>query len=70
MDFGYRTEEGSDWDKWSFAKITKAYGFDQQVGGVVLVQMISDRKIKFEAFPGKTASQVNSFTNNAKIYER
>lgn len=38
--------------------------------GVVLVQMEDDRKIKFEAFPGKSAGQVNGFTNSALIYER
>ena len=66
---GYLTEEGKDWDRVSFAKISKGFGYDQ-VAGVALVQMISDRKIKLEVFPGKTASQVSGFTENAKIYER
>ncbi|MEK6828223.1 MAG: hypothetical protein AABX78_02630, partial [Nanoarchaeota archaeon] len=70
VSFGYMTEEGKDWDRLSFAKISKAYGYDEQVGGVVLVQMLEDRKIKFEAFSGKIASQVSGFTENAKIYER
>lgn len=41
-----------------------------QVLGVVLVQMIDDRKLKFEVFPGKTKDQVSSFDNSALIYER
>ena len=68
--FGYKIEEGNDWDRWSFAKVSKAFGYDAQVSGVVLVQVIEGRKIKFEAFPGKTVAQVNSFTENAKVYER
>ncbi len=41
-----------------------------KVVGTMLVQMIDENKIKIEVFPGKTASQVSGFTNNAKIYER
>jgi len=40
------------------------------VQGVLLVQVINNKEIKFEVFPGKTALQVMEFTNNAKIYER
>lgn len=38
--------------------------------GVALVQMIEDRKIRFEVFPGTTADQVSGFTERAQIYER
>ena len=38
--------------------------------GVFLVQMLDDRTFKGEVFPGKKASQVTGFTENAKIYER
>ncbi|MDP3765240.1 MAG: hypothetical protein Q8R04_01895 [Nanoarchaeota archaeon] len=65
----YLTEDGRPWDRVSFAKISNGFGHNQVIG-VALVQMISDRKIKFEAFQGKTASQVSGFTENAKIYER
>ncbi len=41
-----------------------------QVEGVLLVEMVSDRLIKAEKFPGKTASQVSSFTTNAQLFER
>lgn len=40
------------------------------VQGIALVQMLEKRKIKFEAFPGKTATEVTGFTEKAIIYER
>ena len=69
VEYDYLTQNGDSWDRRSLAKVSKTKSYEN-VLGVVLVQMISDRKIKFEAFPGKTASQVSSFTENAKIYER
>jgi len=38
--------------------------------GVVLAQVLPNRKLKFEAFPGKTDAEVNGFTGAAKTYER
>ena len=70
VQYGYLTDKNEEWNGWNFAKISKAYGHDEQVNGVAMVQMLEDRKIKFETFPGKTASQVSGFTENAKIYER
>ena len=55
--YDYLTDEGKPWDRKGFAKIAKVVGNDKQVSGVVLVQMLEDRRIKFEAFPGKTAAQ-------------
>lgn len=66
----YLTENGEEWNRLDFAKIIGSKRFDEHVSGVVLVQMIEDRKIKFEAFPNKKASEVSGFTENAKIYER
>ena len=43
---------------------------DNNILGVFLVEMLTDRRIKVEVFPGKTASQVDGFTGAAKIYER
>jgi hypothetical protein len=40
------------------------------VQGVVLAQVLPNRRIKFECFPGQTAAQVSGFTSNAKTYER
>lgn len=40
------------------------------VQATVLLQVLSNDKMKMEAFPGKTASQVSGFTSAAKTYER
>lgn len=40
------------------------------VQGVALAQVLPDRKVKFETFPGKTAAEVTGFSNAAKVYER
>jgi len=69
VSFDYMTDEDALWDRRSFANIKNAFGGDS-VSGTVLVQILENRKIKFESFPGKSASQVNGFTENAKIYER
>ena len=69
VSWGYTTDKGNEWDKSKLAKVIKATA-GTHVDGTVLVQMLEGRKIKFEAFPGKTALQVSGFTNNAKIYER
>lgn len=61
-------DTGQYWDRISYAKGLKAVGIEQ-VHGVVLVQLIEDRKIKFETFPEKTAAEVTGFTNPT-IYER
>ena len=38
--------------------------------GVILVQMVSDRLIKVEKFPGKTEDEVTGFSPAAEMYER
>lgn len=38
--------------------------------GVVLSQVLPGRRLKFEAFPGKSGEQVAGFTAGAMIYER
>ncbi|MBI2658807.1 hypothetical protein HYX05_01740 [Candidatus Woesearchaeota archaeon] len=70
VSFGYKTEEGDEWNRQNFARISRAYGYDEQVAGVALAQMLEGRKIKFEAFPGKKAAEVSGFTDKARIYER
>ncbi len=67
--YDYITPEGEPWDRKSLVKDLKTES-SERVQGTVLVQMIEKRKIKFEVFDGKTASQVSGFTSNAKIYER
>ncbi len=68
-DYDYKDETGQFWDRRSYAKDLKAVG-GSQVQGVVLAQLIEDRKLKFEAFPGKTISNATGFTSSAVIYER
>ncbi len=41
-----------------------------EVQGTVLAQVLPGRKLKFEAFPGKTAEEVKGFTSAARSYER
>jgi len=69
VSFDYFTEEDKLWGRQTFAKIKKAYG-NEHIDGTVLVQMLDDRKIKFESFPGKKASEVSGFTEKAKMYTR
>lgn len=69
VDYSYITPGGNNWDSKSAVKNLRTIS-NEIVRGIVLVQMIENRKIKFEAFPGKTFSEVNAFTTNAKIYER
>lgn len=66
----YRHYDGDKgWDFRSLVKGLKVKNGDNVVG-VVLLQMLEDRKLKLEIFPGKQASQVSGFTSNAMIYER
>ena len=69
VDYSHVSSSGEGWDAKSLVKDLKTTS-NEIVRGIVLVQMIETRKIKFETFPGKTASQVSGFTENAKIYER
>jgi hypothetical protein len=40
------------------------------VQGVLLIQMVGDRRLKVEVFPSKTAGQVTDFDGAAVYYER
>ncbi|HRH95205.1 MAG TPA: hypothetical protein PLB55_04690 [Prosthecobacter sp.] len=41
-----------------------------QVQGTVLVQVLPERKLKFEAFPGVSGAEVEGFTKKVKLFER
>lgn len=43
---------------------------NEQVQGVVLIQVLDNNKMKMEVFPGKTATQINGFSGAEKTYER
>ena len=70
VKYDYKTESGENWDRWHFAKMGKAYGRDDQKEGVVLVEMIEDRKMKMEWFVGGSASTVKGFSGKEKVYVR
>lgn len=42
----------------------------REVQGTVLLQMVGERRLKVESFPGKSASEVQGFTAAAVFYER
>ena len=48
--------------------VVETYPF--HVDGVILCQLLDDRRLKFEAFPGATADEIDGFTEDAVIYER
>ena len=52
-----------------FAKHRKE-NVDSSYEGVVLLQMLENRLLKVEVFPGNTSSEIEKFTSNATIYER
>ncbi len=68
VDF-YYTSNGQRWDHMALAP-NISVAAQEQVKGVVLVQLIEKNKIKMESFVGKTASEIQEFTSNAKIYAR
>lgn len=67
VKFGYADSTGKNWDNTSVVKGLKVAPFSG-VEGTILVQLIEDGKLKIETFPGKKASQVTGFTDNAKIF--
>ncbi|MBI4033448.1 hypothetical protein HY379_00435 [Candidatus Saccharibacteria bacterium] len=70
VQLNYLKADGTFWDRTSLAKPVKADNSNSVIG-VVLVQIIDDgNKIKFQAFPNKTAAQISGFTSAAKTYER
>ncbi len=44
--------------------------YPQHVDGTVLFQLLEDHRLKFEAFPGLRAHEVDGFTSEARSYER
>lgn len=68
VSYSYYQPDGTPWFNTPVKNIQAKN--QTQVMGVALVQMLEDRKIKLETFPGKTADQVNGFDDRAIIYER
>jgi hypothetical protein len=65
----YRTSTNQPWDRTRVYQDIKGRP-GSHVQGTTLIQLTGSRTLKFEAFPGKTASEISGFTNAAKLYER
>lgn len=63
------TSGGTYWDGWSLVD-DLGWENDGRVVGTVAVQLLEDRVLKVETFPGKTAGQVVGFTAATRLYER
>jgi len=57
------------WDRKSLATDLRAESVGD-VLGVILLQLVEDRRLRVEVFPGATGDQVDGFSENAKFYER
>jgi len=68
VDFNYYRDE-EVWDRKSFVHGLKIKNNDY-VQGVILLQLVEDRKLRVEVFVGKDASEVGGFTENVSIYVR
>lgn len=60
---------GKKWDSLHYAENLKAQNTNE-IAGVALFQLLDEKTLKVEIFPGKTASQVSEFTATALKYER
>ena len=58
------------WDGMSFSNNINSKNNDNEIKGTILVQLIENRKLKLETFPGKKADEVSGFKDKARIYER
>jgi hypothetical protein len=65
----YSGDTGRVWDGLSYLTDIKVRA-DTPATGTVLMQMVAQRQLRVEIFPGKTAAQVNGFDSGALIYER
>ncbi len=69
VTFDYVDLDGKQWDALHFAQGLTARN-TQNIAGIVLFQLLKDKKLKVEAFPGKTSSDIAGFTNAALLFER
>ena len=70
VQFDYIDSSGNAWDGLTYGSGIKVRNLDSEARGILLVQVLEGEKLKVEKFPGKTANEVNAFTNNAKMYYR
>ena len=58
---------------WNHSELIKGPRLDNEnspVEGCALVELIEKRELKFETFLGKSCTNISSFSQNAKLYER
>ncbi|MEE8357852.1 MAG: hypothetical protein V3R82_00365 [Candidatus Hydrothermarchaeales archaeon] len=68
---GYAYFEGDKrWDSKSLVNGLKLKNDESDYRGIVLFELVEDRKLRVEFFPDKTSSQVSGFSDNTVIYER
>lgn len=61
-----RQDNNQGWDQQTFqGQLNVTSGASK---GIILVQMMENRLIKVEAFPGKSAAEVTGFTSGAQLY--
>jgi hypothetical protein len=65
----YSGDTGKIWDRKSYLPHIKTKA-NPSVQGTVLLQLTGPRQLKMEVFPGKTATQVGGFDDQALSYER
>ncbi|HLD96539.1 MAG TPA: hypothetical protein VI794_02405 [Patescibacteria group bacterium] len=71
LSWNYQMGDGKFWDRSSFPVLPmELYNEGYPSQGCVLLQLIEDRKLKMEVFPGKTCSSVTGFTAQAQLYTR
>jgi len=62
--------DGKVWDGQSYANGLHAKNIDDQIKGVVLVELTDASTLKMEAFPGKSSADIKDFDEKAVIYNR
>ncbi len=69
VQWSYKKRDGAFWDRMT---LTKDPEFVPQTNssGCALVQMLENRLLKMETFPGKICASVSGFSSNAKTFER
>jgi len=69
VDYDYFAN-GERWDRVSLVRGIDARSNDAPVHGVAVFELVSDRVLKAEFFPGVVAAEVGGFTGGSLVYER
>lgn len=69
VNTSYQTPNGRQWNYDSVGEsLSLVEGLEQR--GCTLAQLMDDRLLKFESFPGQSCDAIADFTDNALLYER